>query len=390
MTRTVSSFPLAGALLATFGLLLTACTDASPPTEPSAEADVRAETSRAQAAGAQLPEVAREVLALRGAVFADLDESTDELVFGVESRGVIPDVRGVAARFGLDRDEYRVQVTEPIRFMQTLREEHRPTMGGLQIHFGNFLCTLGFSVDHAGGRSFITNSHCTDNQGSTGSTEYFQPLSSVAPDPIAIEADDPSYFRGGECPRGRQCRYSDASRALYQPGIESLGEIAKTSGANNGDLEVDGTFNISNQDDNSTTFSGIINKVGRTTGWTSGNATNTCVHVNVSGTNITLLCQTLVEGDGQIVGSGDSGSPVFTGTSNVTLVGILWGGSSSGDLFVFSPLKNIQDELGSMDATGSGTGEDDGDNGDGGDDGGDDDDDGGPNCPPNSNAPHCS
>ncbi|HUF26416.1 MAG TPA: hypothetical protein VMM18_05470, partial [Gemmatimonadaceae bacterium] len=39
----------------------------------------------------------------------------------------------------------------------------------------------------------------------------------------------------------------------------------------------------------------------------------------------------------------------------VTLVGILWGGSSSGDLFVFSPLKNIQDELGALTATSGGT-----------------------------------
>jgi hypothetical protein len=53
------------------------------------------------------------------------------------------------------------------------------------------------------------------------------------------------------------------------------------------------------------------------------------------------------------VGGGDSGSGVFRVTSgdNVQLLGILWGGNSSGTLFVFSPLKNIQQELGTLVAT---------------------------------------
>ncbi len=384
MTLKVRSFPLASTLFAAFGLLLVACHDAAPPTEPSAEATIRASAAGAQQAG-QLPEVAREVLALPGTVFADEDEATGRLVFGVESRGVIPEVRNMAARFGLDRDGYTVQVTEPIHFMATLRDRHRPTLGGIQIHFSNFLCTLGFSVDHAGGRSFITNSHCTDRQGENSGTVYYQPTSSVDGNPIAVEAHDPAYFRGGECPRGRRCRYSDASRALYESGVESLGAIAKTTGENSRSLTIDGSFNISSQDNSSTTFSGTIQKVGRTTGWTSGNVRNTCVTVNVSGTNITLLCQTIVQNSGtQIVAGGDSGSPVFTGSSNVTLVGILWGGNSSGDLFVFSPFSAIQDELGEMDATTDGTG------GDGGGDGGGGDDDGGGNCPPgNPNHKNC-
>ena len=43
-------------------------------------------------------------------------------------------------------------------------------MGGIQIHFSGYLCTMGFNVDHAGGRSFITNSHCTSRQGGTEGT----------------------------------------------------------------------------------------------------------------------------------------------------------------------------------------------------------------------------
>jgi hypothetical protein len=44
--------------------------------------------------------------------------------------------------------------------------------------------------------------------------------------------------------------------------------------------------------------------------------------------------------------TGDSGLPVFSGTSNVTLLGILWGGS--GSQFVYSPIANIEQELGAL------------------------------------------
>jgi hypothetical protein len=88
-----------------------------------------------------------------------------------------------------------------------------------------------------------------------------------------------------------------------------------------------------------------VNKVGRTTGWTQGKVTNKCVNVSVSGTKIVQLCQTLVSAH---LGAGDSGSPVFKGTSSITLTGILWGGNSSGTQFVFSPISNIEKELGAL------------------------------------------
>jgi hypothetical protein len=318
-----------------------------------------------------------------------VDQASGQMVFGVEHEGVARGIETVMARRGIPASSYRVEVTEPIHFAAHLRDRHRPTLGGLQIHWGNYVCTLGFSVDHAGGRSFITNSHCTDQQGSTGSTTYYQPLSSVDSNPIGVEAHDPAYFKGGDCSRGKKCRYSDASRALYQSGVGSLGEIAKTAGGvNSGDLTASGSFDITGQS-SSRTFSGTIHKVGRTTGWTSGTVPDegTCVTVNVFGSNIQLLCQTFVENpDATIVLGGDSGSPVFTpsGSNTATLVGILWGGSSSGDLFVFSPLEQIQDELGTMNATTDGVG------GDGGEpDPEPEPDPDEPNCPPNSNSPKC-
>jgi hypothetical protein len=117
-----------------------------------------------------------------------------------------------------------------------------------------------------------------------------------------------------------------------------------------GSVTITGAHNITSESDVSTSPVAVgqtVSKVGRTTGTSSGVVTNTCVNTNVSGSQLTQLCQTFVSA---AVGSGDSGSPVFTGSGNVTLVGILWGGSSNGAQFVFSPLRSIKDELGAFTA----------------------------------------
>jgi hypothetical protein len=342
-------------------LLFAACTDAPTPSAPSAR-DASPSAERSQVAqdrlAALFPEASREVLAMPGTVFADHDEVRGKLVFGVENDAPIQGIQRALSARGLSSDEYVIEHAEPIHMLATLRDRFRPTQAGTQIHFGGYLCTMGFNVDHAGGRSFITNSHCTNKQGGVEGTQYYQPVSSVDPTVIATEVADPTYSSTG-CSAGKVCRKSDASRALYSGSVaSSRGVIAKTTGVNTGSLTTSGSFTITAQENSSTTFSGTINKVGRTTGWTAGTVTGTCVNVNVSGSNIQQLCQTLVTNNSAaIVGSGDSGSPAFQITSgdNVRLVGILWGGGGSTQ-FVFSPLKNIQDELGAVVATSDGSG----------------------------------
>jgi hypothetical protein len=343
---------------------LAACQDLQEPTsplDPAFNAQAGSNAGRGQDMRALFAAVSPEIMALPQTVFAAIDEAAGVLVFGVENQNAARGVETALERRGVGAAAYRIQITEPIHFASdNLRSRHRPTVGGLQIHFGSYVCTLGFNVAHGAGRSFITNSHCTDRQGTTGNTAYYQPSSSVDSSPIAFEADDPGYFKGGACSVGKNCRYSDASRALYTAGATSeQGSIAKTSGSNNGSLVVTGKFTITAQDNSTIRFAAgtVVNKVGRTTGWGQGSVTSSCATVNVSGSNIQLLCQTLVQRTGSvIVQGGDSGSPVFAlSGDNATLVGILWGGNTSGDLFVFSPLKNIQDELGAFAATSGGS-----------------------------------
>jgi hypothetical protein len=292
------------------------------------------------------------VLALPGMVWADLDEASNRVTIAVENPGAASQARALLAQLGVPSGAVRFEEAEPIRYAATLRSRVRPVQGGLQINFGNFLCTLGFNATRNGVASYITNSHCTDVQGGMEGTQHFQQDRFRANTLIGTEASDPAYFTGGECPAGRRCRYSDSSRGAYASGVSrSLGRIARTTarGKLTGSITIStaNPFFTINSERANPLVGQTVNKIGRTTGWTFGKITNTCVTTNVGGTDITQLCQSLVSAG---VGGGDSGSPVFNWNGsggNVRLAGILWGGSGN-SIFVFSPMSGIERELGAL------------------------------------------
>jgi hypothetical protein len=331
--------------------LAAGCSEATTPFAPEDAPAASRVPDHAQERIAALREtISHQVLPMPGAVFVGEDPEGGPVMIGVRNLAMAAGIERALAARGIESGEYRIVEQEPIEFLSTsVRTAHRPTVGGIQITgSGGYLCTLGFNVSHSGGRSFITNSHCTDKQGSNSGTRYYQSTTSNS-GVVADEAHDPGYWTGGSCPSNRVCRRSDSARALYRSGTSSSrGLIAKPTGVNNGTLSVSGHFTITSQDASTTSFSGTMNKVGRTTGWSRGSVSSTCANVNVSGTNITLLCQTLVSANSA---GGDSGSPVFrvTSGSNVQLVGIMWGGGSG--TFAFSPLRWVVNELGSMTAT---------------------------------------
>jgi hypothetical protein len=287
-------------------------------------------------------------LAVKGAVYAGPDHATNRLRIGIE-RGTPPgQVRQVLSQLGIPAGAVIVEETEPVVRLATLQGSVRPVIAGVQINFPGFLCSIGFNASRNGTRGFVTASHCTNKQGGTENTPYWQPLQSVNPTQIATELVDPVYTSGGSCPAGHVCRSSDASFARYINNTgNTLGSIARTSSTKKQNQTIVGSWTITAEAPSSCiTVGTIVNKVGRTTGWSQGRVTATCMTVNVSGTNITLLRQTLVQAT---VGAGDSGSDVFAINSgtNVTLEGILWGGSGS-RTFVFSPLANVKQELGAL------------------------------------------
>jgi hypothetical protein len=287
---------------------------------------------------------------LAGVVFTDADEARGRLVVGVLDRGVEPLIRARLAALGVASESLDVVETEPIFQVSTLRDKVRPVVAGLQIRFSGYLCSLGFNAVRNGVSGFVTASHCSDKQGTVDGTLYYQPLNRVADEFIGTEVTDPAYLRGiAGCPTGRICRYSDSNFSEGDSGVQfDLGRIAETTGPNNGSLEIAGEFVIKNEA--AAAVGDTANKVGRTTGWTQGAVTRTCVDTGVSGSNIVLLCQDFVENTVPIVAGGDSGSPVFRIRSrdSVSLLGNLWGGNSSGTLFVYSPISNIERELGAL------------------------------------------
>lgn len=196
----------------------------------------------------------------------------------------------------------------------------------------------------------MTNSHCTTKEFSTDGTIHYQPLPSET---AGKDVYDPSAFRCGSL----KCKCSDAAFSeRVNERSATLGAIAMVEG-----LNINGTFKITGKHEGNSELNVTLAKVGRTTGKTEGKVTKTCVDVKPIGSNIIRLCQDIVEAmsDSQIVAPGDSGSPVFsikddpeTSETEVVLYGILWGGSSDGKTFVFSPISNVEKDLGELKVVG--------------------------------------
>jgi hypothetical protein len=311
------------------------------------------------------------VFGVSGMILGDVDEANNRIRFGVANASAAAAVQALVAAAGIPASAVMIEQRTPIQPLVALTDEVRPLQGGLQINFlhlagvrtVSLICTLGFNAVIDGVSSYITNSHCSQVEGGEETpTEYYQPLMDpdgdrmVNPENlIAVEADDPHWSISLDCPftPAFQCRWSDASRAAYTPAAAAdakLGRIARTvrQSTSLADivLDIDGFFTIKGEQSRGVVGE-VAHKVGRTTGWTSGVTTETCVDVIAIGTTHIRLCQEFVGG---VSDSGDSGSPTFRrrGGSNVTLLGVLWGGSvdDANPEFVYSPMFGIERELG--------------------------------------------
>ena len=292
-----------------------------------------------------------------GVILTDIGEGANRLMVGVDGSATLASVAQALDRLGIPRAAVNIVDTKPIVFVATLQDRIRPLEGGLQIAFVVFpflvICTLGFNGIRSGveGGGFVVNSHCTQTQGGVDNTNYYQPDPFAAGNFVGTETADPLYTKA-KCPagmKGKVCRWSDSAYAQRDSAVTAdLGFIERPASVNSGSLTISGTFRITSE--NASVIGQTLNKVGRTTGWTQGIVTATCVNVGVQGTKIVQRCQDMVSAG---VGPGDSGSPVFSITNSpsqndVQLRGILWGGNQDGTTFVYSPIANIQrtDELG--------------------------------------------
>ena len=286
------------------------------------------------------------LLLMPGVVFVDADEASNRVRIGLVEDGSRVRVRDAAFRLGVPPAALVISAERSLRPLTGLADAAGPVVpGGYRLSFARgasvaVQCSMGFNV--AGG-GYVTASHCTRVQGREEGTTHHQP---AGPGVLGTEVSDPPMFMGGACPEGRRCRYSDAARFRYAPGQAAEPLIARTAGVDS--LAVDGTMWVAGELPYPVSGE-VLDKVGAETGWTSGAVGATCVHVNVDGTDITLLCQDVVDARAE---GGDSGAPVFVWRGGeADVAGILWGGT--GKRFYFSSMANVEAELGPL-TTGAG------------------------------------
>lgn len=345
----------------------------NPSQKPAAEAAIASVFGRERAKNIQILQGkysfsqlkewnnrAGELFDIQGTVYTDVDEKENRIKIGIDSSD-FKEAEQKLNQLGIPHDAIIIERVDPIVYTSTLQNKIRPLRGGLQIAFSMYVCSEGFNGIRSGTAGFVTASHCTNKQGGVENTQHYQNYVASG-NLIGTEIADP-YYTKARCQanriRGKVCRYSDSEFSSLVSGVaQDLGLIEKTDGINTGSLNIAGSFRITSE--GPSVVGQTINKVGRTTGWSQGTVTNTCVNVGVSGSNIVQLCQDIVSAT---VGGGDSGSPVFSVTNSpqqddVELRGVLWGGNSAGTLFVYSPIANVQrtDELGLIDSCAPGFG----------------------------------
>ncbi|HEU0301740.1 MAG TPA: trypsin-like serine protease, partial [Longimicrobium sp.] len=282
-----------------------------------------------------------EGVGLQGITFTDVDERTNRVVIGVMDDGRRQAVASAAARLGVPPGALRVERIAPTVVEVTLQNYYRPVQGGLQIQSPG-TCTLGYIaieeypywVNYGGPRYAITNSHCTDAFASVTGTTIGQPTLSY---PIGYEYSDPPLFtsaQNSDCPPGRNCRHSDAALFRLNDGISS--RYAAVTRVSSG-LTIGSPDNEAYAGAQSGVWGGLaVEKVGRTTGRSTGTLTSSCANVpqyeldpwgNVYDTGRTMLCQLQANYNS---GGGDSGSPVFTRSGGQPYaLGIHWGSNGT-------------------------------------------------------------
>lgn len=254
--------------------------------------------------------------------FSDANEGLNKVTIGVmvaQARGA---VLQIFAAMGVPGDAIDIVVHPMERAGQSIRSTFSQTGSGIQIaNVADQVCSLGWN-EHRGGEDpataeegFFTAGHCATNRqpglGITG--PMFQPNTSRQ---IGYITQNPAWdVQDPNCDYS-YCTKVDAMYVKYDDPSISLKRVAVTSGPgiNNAGGGTDvGNWWADLSGMNYSYYQGaLVDKVGRTTGWTRGTLTNTCAKTNVGPPGFqpyTVLCA------GKVVtaqaGEGDSGGPVF-------------------------------------------------------------------------------
>lgn len=355
-----------------------------PGAEPAARGAVQRELARLRRSGVEVRvrparfrfadldrwlHAARPALPTRDLVFTEIDERTNRIRVAVADESARPRAEQALASAGAPAEAAVVVVERRAEGYASLLDRTRPYRAGTEIEgnwgTGKSVCTYGWNVLYNGVPYMIVNSHCTKNFGGPYvETEVYQ-------DHVVSSLLKPLYYVGKEyqdpnfrtdlygCYAALGCRFADAAlvRITNNNYAYDLGGVARTVGP----TSLPSYYGSLTIDDNNPRFGmagtlsdlfvgDVVNKVGRTTGWTTGTVVATCRDVYYGDRG--YLCSGSVNGP---AGRGDSGSPVFWTNSlgQHLVVGILFSGAANydgtvGDNYNFSNWSWVDYELGTI------------------------------------------
>lgn len=282
----------------------------------------------------------------------DVDEVENRVWVGVTTEAGIGMVRREAARLGIPNDAVTVSLFQVPVTRATLLDTSPSKEGGYQIQTHGWSCTLGFNALLRSQRVFVTASHCSGAMNQVDNVLQYQAVYGLGNE-IGYEVADPNLRTCRPLWYSQftvsNCRTADASAYAYYSHVSaSLGRIARTTwyGANQrGSLTIEPAtpfFQITAKNTGGGAVGTWVDKVGRTSGWTRGQVTHSCVLLSNAG--VYYKCQTKTSTWSE---PGDSGSPMFIVSSGVTLTGLLWGGPPGnwGETW-YSPIGGVEEDFG--------------------------------------------
>lgn len=307
-----------------------------------------------------------EQLGVRGLVSTRISAQRNAIVVIVDNESAAASTRTRLGELGVPADAFVVRVGERPVQLSDLNDKVRPVRGGLRSSryvstgtpgvYDAYHCTLGYSGYRDRLKGFVVPSHCTNFEYGTDYTKRYQWLR-LSSDGIGEERYDPPAFMCVRSGINTLCRNSDA--AWFQYGddvVVSINMIAKTSTGTT--IAAGNQWTITGEYWHYLAWDGLeVRKTGRITGTTTGLIHDSCTDVyapDKHGNDVWLICQAGMASGG---GGGDSGSPVYQVLSgdNVSLVGMVWGGTGCNDQtglgctdLIYSPMSQINLDLGTI------------------------------------------
>jgi hypothetical protein len=264
---------------------------------------------------------------LPGMVYLDLDEERNRVFVGVRHGANTAPVRQLIA--SMPKALQRMIVVDSgvvYEELQTsLRSYFQPVPGGVEIGVGEGTtvnqCTLGFNARTLTGQLVaVTADHCTTMNGwATGNLirqNIFGPTRLIAQE---IEVS-PRYYPLDQpddpCVTTYFCRFADAAAFAYLGALDGTPEVGFLARPFFQSINIDPNtprFSLSGTA-GATEWISQVDRIGRTTGWSTGSIYRRCTTWQNSN-GVINICQ--YEANITVEG-GDSGGPVFLNNGNGT------------------------------------------------------------------------